>query len=367
MSPPLTSRPRPLPSPLPGRCRRVRCHMQQVSRSSAAKPPNRASRSARSASAMPTPASSPSIAARPTTRSSASSSRTRSCGPKRRSSRRFADLKWMTRGATAQRRRACRRCSSKPASATCSTPPRLRRRRQAHPPRQAGRRIAAAISPHPRSRREAEAARADGLHVPLQPRRRAAPRVPQGRLAGRRVRGPRGHEQGRPADRAQGAGRVSAAGSCSSWAATSSTWSSASSASPIASAPYPRALAARRRPARQHARRLRLPAGDGHGEIHAHWKWMAVRPPALRRLRHGGHVPHPAARYPASGSRSTGIAANTRKGTQEIRFDPVHAATSPTPPTWPGSSAARRRPTFPTPTTSPCKKRCSWPAACLLH
>ena len=50
----------------------------------------------------------------------------------------------------------------------------LRRRGQAHPSRQAGRRIAAAVPPDSRLGRQAKTARADGLHVPLQPGRRAA-------------------------------------------------------------------------------------------------------------------------------------------------------------------------------------------------
>ena len=127
----------------------------------------------------------------------------------------------------------------------------VRRRGEARPPRQAGRRVAAPIPTHPRAAAKQKLLGADGLHVPLQPGRRAAPRVPVDGLARRGLRGPRGDEQGRRARRAARAGGVSAAASCSSSAATSSTWSSASWASRRSVTPVPAARRdARRRTAR---------------------------------------------------------------------------------------------------------------------
>ena len=101
-------------------------------------------------------------------------------------------------GAAARTRRACRRCWSRRASRDLldNAEACVAAGKHVHIDKPAGESL-------PQFRRildvggEAEAARADGLHVPLQPGGRAAPRVPQEGLARRGVRGPRGHEQGR--------------------------------------------------------------------------------------------------------------------------------------------------------------------------
>ena len=108
----------------------------------------------------------------------------------------------------------------------------------------------------------------------------------------------------------------------------------------------------------QHARRVRLSRRHRHGEIQRPGS-RRIRAPAPRGLWDRGNVSYPAARQPLGPRRLLDRTRNLSQGLPGRVVPEDSPGTWPTPPTWPASSAARRRSTSPRSTISLCRRRCS--------